>query len=53
MAFFFKNGQFSLSTIKEIMVLGKPLDKIGKQKKKKSLLKLTLSGNIVSGILST
>ena len=47
MACFFKNGQFSLSTIKEIMVLGKPLDKFGKQEKKKNtLLKLTLSGSI-------
>lgn len=34
MAFFFKSEQFSLSKIKEIMVLGKPLDKFGKQKKK-------------------
>ena len=34
MAFFFKNEQFSLSRTKEIMVLGKPLDKFGKQNKK-------------------
>ena len=37
MAFFFKNEQFPLSKIKEIMVLGKPLDKFGKQNKTKIL----------------